>query len=319
MSRAQTIAKEIVEQYGRDGRLSDESLALAEFGVWNRTTPGMLLVMTGCLAALQAPELVERERESGNEVLATILKDDDPLGALALTDAGAELGWDHWVSWIWTYWQSQGMSLGALDELLEQADEVWTEVVDSGDVTRPCVRDGECGPWDVSETPVPADTERIDYGVLKIPRLEGAEPRPLYASERVVGVITDFGEHAFSLEVFRTPHGGAWDMLRSQMTQMFQDKGGSAEEAENSLGPEILAQAPGLREGQQVMRPTRVVGCDGPGWLLRGALRGPEALAAVVEPRVRHLFTQTVVDLSAAPPAATEEVTAVEIRWPTAD
>lgn len=321
MHRVRENAKEIVEQYGRDGRLSEESLALAEFGVWNRTTPGMLLLATGYLAALEDPALVERTRESGNEVLAMILKDDDPLGALALTDAGAELGWDQWLAWIWTYWQNRGMSHGVLDELFEQAEEAWTETVDSSDATRPRVRDGECGPWDASETPVPADTERFDYGVIKIPRLEGVETRPLYAGERVVGVIVLFGGHAFSLQAYQARRGPVWDTVRPKIINGVRDEGGSAEDAESAAGSEVRAQIPVVKGGQRILQPTRIVGCDGPGWLLRGAYVGPAALADVVDLRAHHLFTQTVVDLSAAEvhADATQEIANLEVRWPTTE
>lgn len=321
MNRIRAGAKQIVEQYGRDGTLSEDSLALAEFGVWDRTTPGMLLLATGYLAALEDPALVERTRESGNEVLAMILKDDDPLGALALTDAGVELGWDQWMAWIWTFWQSRGMSPGALDELLEQAEEAWTETADSGDATRPRVRDGECGPWDAFETQVPADTERIDYGVMRIPRLEGAETRPLYAGERIVGVIVLFGGHAFSLQAYRARRGPVWDTVRPKIIKGVRDEGGSAEDAKSSFGSEVRAQIPVVRDGHQVLQPTRIVGCDGPGWLLRGAYGGPTALADVVDPRAHQLFTQTVVDLSEGEGYAdpTAEITALEIRWLTTD
>ncbi|WP_051878749.1 DUF3710 domain-containing protein [Streptomyces sp. NRRL B-24720] len=321
MNQVRVSAKEIVEQYGRDGRLSGESFALAEFGVWNRTTPGMLLLGTGYLAALEDPALVERTLESGNEALAMMLKDDDLFGALALTDAGAELSWDQWMAWIWTYWQSRGMSPGVLDELFEEAEEGWTEIVDSGDLTRPRFRNGGCGPWDASETPVPADTERIDYGVMKIPRLEGAETRPVYAGERIVGVIVRFGGHAFSVQVYRARGGPVWDTVRPEIINGVRGQGGSAEDAESSFGVEVRAQIPVVKDGQRMLQPTRIVGCDGPGWLLRGAYGGPAALADVVDLRAHHLFTQTVVDLSAAEVQAdaTQEITNVEVRWPTTE
>ncbi|MEW2161129.1 DUF3710 domain-containing protein [Streptomyces sp. NPDC007189] len=60
------------------------------------------------------------------------------------------------------------------------------------------------------------------------------------------------------------------------------------------------------------------IGCEGPGWLLRGVYGGPAALADAVAPRAHRLFTQTVVDLSAAEGQtdATQEITGVEVHWP---
>ncbi|MER5876219.1 DUF3710 domain-containing protein [Streptomyces sp. NPDC001910] len=321
MNQARASAKEIVEQYGRDGRLSGESIALAEFGVWNRTTPGLLLLGTGYLAAVDDPALVEQVLESGNEALAMILTEDDPFGALALTDAGAEFSWNQWVAWIWAYWQHRGFSPVVLNDLFEEAEGVWAETADGGDVTRPRDRDGVCGPWDASETPVPADTERMDYGVMKTPRLEGAETRPLYAGERIVGVIVRFGGHAFSLQVYRARGRPLWHAVRPKIINRVRDQGGSAEGAESSFGAEVRAQIPVARNGQRMLQPTRIVGCDGPGWLLRGVYGGPAALADVVDLRAHHLFTQTVVDLSAAEGQAdaTQEITNLEVCWPTAE
>ncbi|MFD6921056.1 DUF3710 domain-containing protein [Streptomyces sp. NPDC059944] len=321
MNQARASAKEIVEQYGRDGRLSGESIALAEFAVWNRTTPGMLLLGTGYLAALDDPALIEQVLESGNEALAMILTGDDPFGALALTDAGAEFSWNQWVAWIWAYWQRRGFSPVVLDDLFEEAEGVWAETADGGDVTRPRVRDGVCGPWDASETPVPADTERIDYGVMKTPRLEGAETRPLYAGERIVGVIVRFGGHAFSLQVYRARGRPLWHAVRPKIINRVRDQGGSAEGAESSFGAEVRAQIPVARNGQRMLQPTRIVGCDGPGWLLRGVYGGPAALADLVDLRAHHLFTQTVVDLSAAEVQAdaAQEIANLEVCWPTAE
>ncbi len=77
MSRARVSAREIVEQYGRDGLLSPPSVASAEFGVFDRVVPWTILLMAAGLVAHEAPALVERVRNSGNEVLAKVLKGDD--------------------------------------------------------------------------------------------------------------------------------------------------------------------------------------------------------------------------------------------------
>jgi hypothetical protein len=206
-----------------------------------------------------------------------------------------------------------------LDALLEWAEAEAEATLTSGELTSPRVRNGEVGPWDASEEPVPTDTERIDYGVLKVPYLAGAETRPLYAGERTVGVIISFGGNDFCLQLFRAPQGAVWEVLRPQIMRTVRDQGGTAVEKESSLGPEIRAEVPGVLDGQQGEYLTRLMGCDGPGWLLRGVYRGAEALADVVDPRAYHLFTQTVVDLSDLAVDDSEEVTAVDVRWPSGE
>ncbi|MFG2776967.1 DUF3710 domain-containing protein [Streptomyces prunicolor] len=117
--------------------------------------------------------------------------------------------------------------------------------------------------------------------------------------------------------------GPAWRKTLPQIIQGIRDQGGTAEEAESGLGSEVRARIFVVKDGQRVLQPTRIVGCDGPGWLLRGGYGGPEALTDLVDPRAHHLFTQTVVDLSAAAEEghmdATEEITTLEIRRPTAE
>ncbi|MEV0481059.1 DUF3710 domain-containing protein [Streptomyces sp. NPDC050508] len=316
MNQARAGAEGIVEQYGRDGVLSSESRASAEFGVWDRLTPGVLLVMALGVAAAEDPAFVERIAESGDTLLAGLIAGD--FRAIELGVEDATKSWDQIVARLVEYVWRPDASAGTLDVLLSEAEDLWSEVIDSGEMTCPQVRDGEFGPWDATETPAPSGVERFDYGVLRVPRLEGARMHPLMAGGRAVGVIVSLGDHALSLQVFRVPVGPAWRQTRPKIIQGIRDQGGTAEEAESSLGSEVRARIFVVKDGQRVLQPTRIVGCDGPGWLLRGSYGGPAALTDLVDPRAHHLFTQTVVDLSAAAvhADATQEITNLEIRWP---
>ncbi|MFG2949870.1 DUF3710 domain-containing protein [Streptomyces adustus] len=318
MNRVRAGATKIVEQYGRDGCLSSESLASAEFGVWDRLTPGVLLIMAVGLATVEDPAFAERIAESDDTTLARLISGD--FRALELGAQDVAMSWEQAVAWLWEYAQSSDVWPNTLSVLMSQAEDLWFEGLDSGDMTRPQVRDGEFGPWDASE--VPSRVERLDYGVLRVPRLDGARIHPLRADGRTVGVIVSLGGHAFSLQAFRVPLGPVWGMVRPKIIQGILDQGGTAEDAESSLGAEVRARIPVVKDGQRVLQPTRIVGCDGPGWLLRGGYGGPEALTDMVDPRAHYLFTQTVVDLSAAtegPAGATQEITNLEIRWPAAE
>ncbi|WP_405860753.1 DUF3710 domain-containing protein [Streptomyces sp. NBC_01515] len=319
MNQARADAEGIVEQYGRDGVLSSESLASAEFGVWDRLTPGVLLVMALGIAAVEDPSFVERIAESDDTLLAGLISGD--LRAIELGVEDATKSWDQIVARLVEYVQRPDASAGTLDVLLSEAEELWFEVLDSGEMTRPQMRDGEFGPWDATETPVSAGVERLDYGVLRVPLLEGAGMHPLMAGGRAVGVIVSLGDAAFSVQAFRVPVGPAWRKTLPKIIQGIRDQGGTAEEAESSLGSEVRARIYVVKDGQRVLQPTRIIGCDGPGWLLRGSYGGPAALTDLVDPRAHHLFTQTVVDLSAAEGQAdaTQEITNLEIRWPTTE
>ncbi|MEU0414047.1 DUF3710 domain-containing protein [Streptomyces griseorubiginosus] len=307
-------AREIVEQYRRDGELSAGSIDRAGFGVRDRVTPGALLVVAAVLIDAENPTLAEASPRPGVRILAAMLR--EGLDGLALAQRDGGFRWDDLVALIQAYLSLPGTSPGALDTLLDEAESVWTEIVHSGEVTRPRGRDGESGPWDVAEAVT--DVARLDYGVLRVPRLEGVSLHPLTAGERVVGVVVSLGDQALGLQVFRTPAGPAWDTVRPKIAQGVRDQGGSAEEAVGTLGSEVRAQVPVVRDGERVLQPTRIFACDGPGWLLRGTHGGPSVPAEAVDPRVQHLFTQTVVDLSSAEDSTgpAQEVTEVEIRWP---
>ncbi|MFF4805446.1 DUF3710 domain-containing protein [Streptomyces sp. NPDC001351] len=319
MNQARVVAEEIVERYGRDGRLSAESLASAEFGVWDRLTPGVLLIMALGLAAVEDPAFAEGIAESGDTMLPRLISGD--FQAIELGVEAAAMSWGQAVAWLSECVRRPDAPASTLDALLSQAEDLWFEVLDSGEMTRPQVRDGEFGPWDATKTPTSAGVERLDYGVLRVPRLEGARIHPLRAGGRAVGVVVSLGDHALSLQAFRVPLGSVWGKIRPKIIQEVRDQGGTAEDAESSLGSEVRARIPVVKDGQRVLQPTRIVGCDGPGWLLRGGYGEPSALTDLVDPRAHHLFTQTVVDLSAAEEHldTTEEITNLEVRWPTTE
>ncbi|MEU0947077.1 DUF3710 domain-containing protein [Streptomyces canus] len=181
------------------------------------------------------------------------------------------------VALIQAYLPRPGTPPDALAALLTEAESLGTEIVQSGEATRPRVRDGENGPWDVTQ--------------------------PLHEGDHPVGFVVDFACHDLWPQVFRARRGPVWDTVRPQLGSAAPARGGTATESRSTLGPELRARVPFTRDGRRELQPTRLLGCDGPGRLLRGIFRGPYALTEVVDPRVHHLFTQTVVDV---PPAVAD-------------
>ncbi|MFJ2163528.1 hypothetical protein [Streptomyces sp. NPDC087856] len=145
MDRAKTGAQEIVEQYGRDGRLSSESLASAEFDIWGRLTPGIHLGMALCVAMAEDSAFADEIAESGDTLLAGLIS--GGFCAIELGVEDATKSWDQIVARLVEYVRRPDASVGTLDVLLSEAEYLWFEVLDSGDMTRPQVRDGEFRPW----------------------------------------------------------------------------------------------------------------------------------------------------------------------------
>jgi hypothetical protein len=85
------------------------------------------------------------------------------------------------------------------------------------------------------------------------------------------------------LRPFAAPRGGGiWDDLRKQIAAETARRGGTASEAEGPYGAELHVVMPATTsEGKAATQPSRVLGIEGPRWLLRVTLLGRPA----VEPR----------------------------------
>ena len=161
----------------------------------------------------------------------------------------------------------------------------------------------ESGPWD-SES-LPADeVDRVDLGSLRVAPREGAELR-LQVDENtgeVQSVMLASDEGAMELRAFAAPRNGElWEEVRPQIAADVSGHGGTATEREGRWGTELVCQMQVvLADGNQALQPSRIIGVNGPRWLLRATFLGqpavePEltaewedALASVVVHRGSH-------------------------------
>lgn len=161
----------------------------------------------------------------------------------------------------------------------------------------------ESGPWD-SES-LPADeVDRVDLGSLRVAPRDGAELR-LQVDENtgeVQSVMLASEEGAMELRAFAAPRNGElWDEVRPQIAADVSGHGGTATEREGRWGTELVCQMQVvLADGNQALQPSRIIGVNGPRWLLRATFLGqpavePEltaewedALASVVVHRGSH-------------------------------
>ena len=161
----------------------------------------------------------------------------------------------------------------------------------------------ESGPWD-SES-LPADeVDRVDLGSLRVAPRDGAELR-LQVDENtgeVQSVMLASDEGAMELRAFAAPRNGElWEEVRPQIAADVSGHGGTATEREGRWGTELVCQMQVvLPDGNQALQPSRIIGVNGPRWLLRATFLGqpavePEltaewedALASVVVHRGSH-------------------------------
>ncbi|MDA9913160.1 DUF3710 domain-containing protein [Candidatus Nanopelagicales bacterium] len=150
----------------------------------------------------------------------------------------------------------------------------------------PVIVDRTNGPFDITEVePTDADSPepRIDLGAVQIPLVDGLEIRIEVdeSSGNPVAVTLIRGEGAVQVRAYSAPRSpGMWDKARAEISSEITADGGLVDELSGKYGREIWASVPAQDEsGNQGMQPIRVVGVEGPRWMLQGVFLGAGANA----------------------------------------
>ncbi len=176
-------------------------------------------------------------------------------------------------------------------------------VRDSGDGTG---GERSLGPYDVSE--VSDRGARVDLGAVWLPGVPGLELRMEVdkATQKITGVACAIAGSALQIQAFAAPRTeGIWDEIRGEISQSVTAQGGTVDDLPGPFGRELLTRLPATGpDGQQVVRPARFVGVDGPRWFLRGVLTGKAAVDPTAAQTLESIFAGVVVirDSSPRPP-----------------
>ena len=153
------------------------------------------------------------------------------------------------------------------------------------------------GPFDVDDLPED-DVERVDLGSLLIEPEAGRELRLQVdeASGAVQSVVLAGKDGAIEIRAFAAPRNGdLWSEVRPQIAADMAQKGGTATEREGRFGPELVCQVQVKRkEGGTATQPSRIVGINGPRWLLRATFFGRPA----VEPETADEWENAVTKIA---------------------
>ena len=137
------------------------------------------------------------------------------------------------------------------------------------------------GPFDVDDLP-DDDVNRVDLGSLLIEPEQGRELRLQVdeASGAVQSVVLAGQDGAIEIRAFAAPRNGdLWSEVRPQIAADMAQKGGTATERDGRFGPELVCQVQVKRkEGGTATQPSRIIGINGPRWLLRATFFGKPAL-----------------------------------------
>lgn len=135
------------------------------------------------------------------------------------------------------------------------------------------------GPYDADDLPDDG-VERVDLGSLLIAPEADRELRLQVdeASGLVQSVMLAGPDGAIEVRAFAAPRNGdLWSEVRPQIAADMAQRGGTATEREGRFGPELLCEIQVKRPEGQALQTSRIVGINGPRWLLRATLLGRPA------------------------------------------
>ena len=138
------------------------------------------------------------------------------------------------------------------------------------------------GPHDVDAIDLEDGVERIDLGGLLIAPSQGLELRLQVdeATQQVQSVLVAGSEGAVELKPFAAPRNGdLWTEIWPQIADDMRRRGGRVEERQGEHGIELVGSVPvDAGNGEMREQPSRVVGVNGPRWLLRATFLGKPAV-----------------------------------------
>lgn len=136
------------------------------------------------------------------------------------------------------------------------------------------------GPYDVDEIPEDG-LDRLDLGSILVAPLADREVRVQVDDKsgavRAVLLASDAG--ALELRAFAAPRNGdLWSEIRPQIAADTARRGGTATEREGRFGTELVCEVKVTRaDGAAGTQTSRVIGVNGPRWLLRATFLGEPA------------------------------------------
>ena len=170
------------------------------------------------------------------------------------------------------------------------------------------------GPFDSSEVdPSVLEAEdRIDLGALVITGMPGMELR-LQVDEQtgqVQAILLVLEDSALELRAFAAPKKtGIWTEVRREIAAEASRMGGTATDTEGPFGTELVLVVPVEDpDGQIFSQTSRVVGVDGPRWLLRATLLGRAAVEPDAAAPMEEALRNVIVVRGAEPMAVRESL-----------
>lgn len=184
------------------------------------------------------------------------------------------------------------------------------EETEGVDVVEAPVDAREGGPWDSSEKLPGDDSTYIDLGSLIIKGRPGFNLQlPTDGESDVIGSAVLMTEDSgLEMRAFADARsGGLWNEVRADLIEEVERLKGDCEAVDGAFGPELRIKVPvTLPDGEDGFQPSRVIGVEGPRWLLRGTFLGEAALNPSDEGLLVEAFRNTIVVRGGEPKAPRE-------------
>ncbi|WP_300680421.1 DUF3710 domain-containing protein [Nocardioides sp.] len=139
------------------------------------------------------------------------------------------------------------------------------------------------GPYDIDAIPVPMDqVDRVDLGSILVAPVPNCELRLQIDenTQEVQAVLLTSDEGALELRAFAAPRNGdLWTEIRPQLAADITSRGGVSEEIDGPWGVHLVGQMPVVMpDGTEGVQASRIIGINGPRWMLRATLIGRPAV-----------------------------------------
>ncbi|MFE6616565.1 DUF3710 domain-containing protein [Amycolatopsis sp. NPDC057786] len=166
---------------------------------------------------------------------------------------------------------------------------------DDGEEIEPQLSETSDGPFDLADAPDDG-IPRIDLGSVKVPVPDGSQVQvemdPESGGVRAVHVVTEQGQ--ITVSGYAAPRsGGLWKDVSTELTEQLRADGAKVSVGMGEWGLELSAIV-----GDVALR---FVGVDGPRWMLRGVIAGPQSQASQAPAVLREIVRHTIVDRGDAP------------------
>lgn len=161
------------------------------------------------------------------------------------------------------------------------------------------------GPWDSSERSPGDDPAYLDLGALLVRVREGLDVQlPTDGESTDIGSVVLVAENAaLELRAFAaTRSGGLWEEVRDDLILEVSRLEGECDQVDGPFGPELRIKVPVvLPDGEQGFQPSRIVGIEGPRWVLRATFLGDAGLNPADDGLLMETLRDVIVVRGAEP------------------